>query len=74
MAKNIQYVNYVHKGLTIWIQVTKVKIQTTAGKMLQKGVMDKLQKAKQVQAKVNLQTQSCWLPAWHKPVSKTKSC
>ena len=25
MAKNIQYVNYVHKGLTIWIQVTKVK-------------------------------------------------
>ena len=39
------------------------KIQTTAGKMLQKGVMDKLQKAKQVQAKVNFQMQSCWLPA-----------
>ena len=30
------------------------KIQTTAGKMLQKGVMDKLQKTKQVEAKVKL--------------------
>ena len=39
----------------------KKKIQTTAGKMLQKNVMDKLQKAKQVQPKVNLQIQSCWL-------------
>ena len=45
-------------------------MQATAGKMLQKGVMDKLQKAKQVQAKVNLLIQSFWLPAWHKPVSK----
>ena len=24
-GKNIQYVNYVQKGVTIWIQVTKVK-------------------------------------------------
>ena len=47
-------------------------MQATAGKMLQKGVMDKLQKAKQVQAKVNLLIQSFWLPAWHKPVSKKK--
>ena len=39
----------------------KKKIQTAAGKMLQKNVMDKLQKAKQVQPKVNLQIQSCWL-------------
>ena len=38
-------------------------MQATAGKMLQKGVMDKLQKAKQVQAKVNLLIQSFWLPA-----------
>ena len=35
--QNIQYVNYVHKGLTIWIWVTKVKIQTTAGKIDTKG-------------------------------------
>ena len=34
--------------------MTKVKIQTTAGKMLQKGVMDKLQKTKQVEGKVKL--------------------
>ena len=41
--------------------------------MLQMGVMDELQKAKQVQAMVNLLIQSCWLPAWHKPVSKIKT-
>ena len=34
--------------------MTKVKIQTTAGKILQKVVMDKLQKAKQIQANVIL--------------------
>ena len=31
--ENIQYVNYVHKGLTIWIEVTKGKLQTTADKI-----------------------------------------
>ena len=61
----MQNANHVHKGLIIWMQVTKVKKRTTtttAGKMLQKGVIDKLQKDKQVQAKVNVLIQSCWLP------------
>ena len=40
--------------------MTKVKTQTTAGKMLQNGVMDKLQKAKQLQAKVSFLIKSCW--------------
>ena len=32
-------------------------------KCYKKGVVDKMQKAKQVKAKVNLLIQSCWLPA-----------
>ena len=41
--------------------------------MLQKGVMGKLRKAKQVQAKVNLLIQSCWLQAWLSQYPKTKT-
>ena len=41
--------------------------------MVQKGVKDKLQKAKKVQAKVNLPIQSCCLPAWQKAVSQNKN-
>ena len=39
------------------------KYRLLQAKSYKKGLMDKIQKAEQVQAKVNLLIQSCWLPA-----------
>ena len=70
MAKTYNVQNYVYKGLPI---MTKVKNTDYCRQNATKGVTHKLQKAKPVQAKVNLLIQSCWPPACHKPVSKKKT-
>ena len=68
MSKTYNVYIIFTKDYQIWIQKTKMKVQTTEWQNATKGGNHKLQKAKQVQTKANLLSQSYWLPTWHQPV------